>query len=191
MISINVKGESVNTLIESYRKTAANWLGICAICQRTFQHYGFYPRVTPRVIGPVSIQRVYCTHCNVSHALLPCFIIPYARVLDVVREAAIAGICLQTHTIEELAELMGVDPTTVARWWRIFRNKAGVLLMALARELAESPQFSDWASGNIRTAYDEGKKILELIGRCRAAYFPGFMFSNFAWVNVLNPYLLF
>ena len=111
MIIINVKGESVNTLRESYHKTAANWFGICASCQRPFQRYGFHPRKTPHVIGPVAIQRVYCAHCNVSHALLPCFII--SRVLDVVMEAAIAGICFQTHTTEELAELMGVDPTTV------------------------------------------------------------------------------
>jgi transposase len=109
----------------------------------------------------------------------------------VVREAAIAGICLQTHTIEELAELMGVDPTTVARWWRIFRNKAGSLMMALTRMLADSSQLSDWASGRIRTDYDQGKKIMELIGRCRATYSPGFAFSGFAWVNLLDPYLLF
>ena len=191
MISINVKGESVNTLKDSYLRTATSWFGICASCQRSFQHYGFYPRATPRVLGPVSIHRVYCAHCKESHALLPCFIIPYARFLDVVREAAIAGICFNTHTIEELAELLGVDPTTVARWWRIFRNKAGVLMMALARELAESPQLSDWVSGRIKTAYDEGKKIQELIGRCRATYSPAFSFSNFAWVNILNPYLLF
>jgi transposase-like protein len=150
-----------------------------------------YPRKTPYLFGPFSIRRVYCKSCKTTHALLPCFIIPYARVLDVVREAAIAGICFNTHTIEELAEIMGVDPTTVARWWRIFRNKAGTLMMALVRELADSSQLSDWASGSIRTAYDESKKILELIGRCRATYSPAFAFSNFAWVNILNPYLLF
>lgn len=191
MISINVKGESVNTLKKSYSRTTANWFGICPVCQRPFQHYGFYLRETPHVIGPVAIQRVYCAHCNVSHALLPCFIIPYARVMDVVIEAAIAGICFQTHTTEELAELMGVDPTTVARWWRIFRIKAGALMMALAKELAQSPQLSDWASGSIRTVHDEGRKILELIGRCRATYSPGSAFCGFAWVNILDPYLLF
>lgn len=191
MISINVKGESVNTLRESYRCTAANWFGLCSVCQRPFQHYGFYPRKTPCVIGPIAIQRIYCAQCEVSHALLPCFIIPYSRVLDVIREAAIVGICFQTHTIEELAELMSVDPATVARWWRIFRNKAGALMMALVKELAQSPQLSDWASGSIRTVHDEGKKILQLIGRCRATYSPEFAFCGFAWVNILDPYLLF
>ena len=191
MISINIKGESVNTLIESYENTADLWAGLCPQCEIFYQHWGTYPRKTPYPFGPFSIRRMYCKSCKTSHALLPCFIIPYARVLDVVREAAITGICFNTHTIEELSELMGVDPTTVARWWRVFRNKAGALMMALARELAESPQLADWASGSIRTGYLESKKIQELIGRCRATYSPTFSFSNFAWVNILNPYLLF
>lgn len=119
MISINIKGESVNTLIESYENTADLWAGLCPLCQIFYQHWGTYPRKTPYLFGPSSIRRVYCKSCKTSHALLPCFIIPYARVLDVVREAAIVGICFNTHTIEELAELLGVDPTTVSRWWRI------------------------------------------------------------------------
>jgi len=113
MISINVKGKSVNTLKESYYQTVILWFGVCLICQRPYQHYGTYSRKTPYQFGPFSIQRVYCVNCKKSHALLPCFIIPYARVLDVIREAAIVGICFNTHTIEELAELMNVDPTTV------------------------------------------------------------------------------
>lgn len=143
------------------------------------------------MFGPDAIQRVYCVNCNKSHALLPCFIIPYARVLDVIKEAAIAGICFEKHTIEEIAELMGVDPTTVARWWRIFRNKAGAMIMALARKLADSPELADWASGNFKTVHGQVRKILELIGRCRATYSPGYAFCGFAWVNVFNPYLLF
>lgn len=139
MISINVKGESVNTITESYYRTVAGWSGVCHICQKPYQHYGTYPRQTPRLFSPISIQRVYCPNCKKSHALLPCFIIPYARVLDVIREAAIVGICFDKHTIEELAELMDVDTSTVTRWWRIFRNKAGVLMMALAEKLAHSP----------------------------------------------------
>lgn len=125
MISINIKTGSVNTIKESYYKAAARWTGVCPVCHRPYQRYGTYLRKTPYPFGPSSIQRVYCEDCKRSHALLPCFIIPYARVLDVVKEAAIAGICFDTHTIEELAELMQVDPTTIAQWWRTFRNKAG------------------------------------------------------------------
>jgi len=191
MFSINVKGETVNTLIKSYYRTAANWSGVCPICQRPYQHYGTYPRKTPRLLGPIDIQRVYCTKCKTSHALLPCFIIPYARVPDVIREAAIVGICFNTHTIEELAELLDVDPTTVARWWRIFRNKAGVMMMALAKKLAHSAQLSDWVGGACKTWPEQAGKILELIGRCRATFSPDFAFCDFAWVNILNPYLLF
>ncbi len=86
---------------------------------------------------------------------------------------------------------MDVDPVTVARWWRIFRDKAGALMMALTEKLAHSPQLSGWVSGNLRTCREKTRKILELIGRCRATFSPDFGFCGFAWVNVLNPYLLF
>lgn len=191
MISITIKSGSINTLIVSYYLAAALWSGVCPRCQRPYQHYGTYIRLTPSRFGPISIQRVYCPSCGKSHALLPCFIIPYARVLDVVREAAIVGISFDEYTIEELAELMNVDPTSVARWWRIFRHKAGVLMKALAEKLAYSPQLADWVSGSFKTAHEQAEKILELMGRCQAIYSPDFAFCRFAWVNVFNPYLLF
>jgi len=111
--------------------------------------------------------------------------------LDVIREAAIVGICFKTHTIEELAELMHVDPTIIARWWRIFRNKAGVLMTALTKKLAHLPHLSGWASGSLKTWPERAQKILELIDRCQTAFSPGFKFCRFAWVNIFNPYLLF
>ena len=82
------------------------------------------PQENTLLIWPTSIHRVYCKNCKRSHALLPCFIIPYARVFSLVVEAAIRGICFDTHTQEELAELLGVEPTTISCWWRMFRQKA-------------------------------------------------------------------
>jgi hypothetical protein len=101
------------------------------------------------------------------------------------------SICHNLHTIEELAEFLAVDPTTIARWWRIFRTKAGVMLQALSAILAQTSQLADWARGNFDTWRERGLKILELIGRCRATFYPGFMFCGLAWVNLLDPYLLF
>jgi transposase-like protein len=111
--------------------------------------------------------------------------------LDVIKEAAIAGICLNTHTIEELAEFLSVDPTTIARWWRIFRNKAGVLMTALAQILANTPQLSYWASGPLTTWSERARKILELIDHCQTTFSPDFKFCRFAWANIFNPYLMF
>ena len=191
MISINVRGGSVKSLKKSYYAALLRWVGICPICQRPFWRHGSYPRITPQLLGTIYIQRVYCENCKKTHALLPCFIIPFARVLDVVREAAIMSICHNLHTIEELAEFLGVDPTTIARWWRIFRTKAGVMLQALSAILAQTSPLADWARGNFDTWRERGRKILELIGRCRATFYPGFMFCGLAWVNLLDPYLLF
>ncbi len=191
MISINVRSGSVKSLKESYYAALLRWVGICLICQRPLWRHSSYPRITPRLLGPLYIQRVYCEHCHVTHALLPCFIIPFARVLDVVREAAIMSICHNLHSIEELAEFLAVDPTTIGRWWHIFRSKAGVMLQALSAMLAQTPQLADWARGSFDTWRERGRKILELIGRCRATFHPHFMFCGFAWVNILDPHLLF
>jgi len=191
MISIKVKGGSVNILKEIYYQTASLWCGTCPICQSRYQHYGTYLRKTPYFLGPIFIQRVYCENCKKSHALLPCFIIPYSRVLDVVREAAIVGICFNTQTMEELAELMEVDTTTIARWWKIFRTKSSVLMSFLTEKLAQSSKLSGWASGFFQTSHEESKKIFRLIYRSLELFSKDFSFCGFAWVNLHNPYLLF
>ncbi len=190
MISINVRSGSVKRLKQSYYEAAACWRGSCPFCQRPYHHHSSYTRKTPHLLAPFSIQRVYCINCGTSHALLPCFIIPFARVLDVVREAAITGICHNLYTMEELAEFLEVDPTTIARWWKIFRAKAGAMLEALSKKLAQSSQLAHWAGGNLDTWHERGRKILELIGRCRATFHPRFMFCGFAWLNFHDPYLL-
>ncbi|MBS4024307.1 MAG: hypothetical protein KGZ96_01385 [Clostridia bacterium] len=99
MISLKVKSTSVNTLIKSYYLAVAIWFGLCPTCLNPYHRHDTYRRKTPYLFGPILIQRVYCNSCKKAHALLPCFIIPYARVLDVVREAAIKGICFNSHTM--------------------------------------------------------------------------------------------
>ncbi len=191
MLSINVKVSSVKTLNESYLQAAKTWVGYCSVCQRRYQLYGSYGRKMPKTFGPTAIQRVYCVNCKKSHALLPCFIIPYSRVLAEVKEAAVAGLCFSKHTIEELAELLGIEPTTLARWWRVFKNKSNTLLKTLVNMLADTyAPSSDWLCGDFTTMRGRGRKILQLIGRCRATYSPCFELCNFAWINLLDPYLL-
>jgi len=57
------------------------------------------------------------------------------------------GICHNLYTMEELAEFLEVDPTTIARCWKIFRAKAGAMLEALSKKLTQSSQLTHWAGG--------------------------------------------
>ncbi len=191
MIIINVQGDSVKRLKVLYYQAAGSWCGICPECKSVYQHYGTYPRKTPAPFGPAFIKRVYCKNCKKTHALLPCFIIPYSRVMNEVRQAAIAGISYGSHTIEQLAELTGVEPTTIARWWKIFCQKSGAMMKALSQKLAQSSQLINWLSGPLGTWHEKARKILELMGRCRATFFLDFQYGDFSWVNLFNPNLLF
>ncbi len=191
MIIINVKSCSVKTLKETYYKAVEFWHGTCPICQTLYQHHGSYPRKTPHSYGPSFIKRVYCKNCKISHALIPCYIIPYSRVMSEIKEFAISGISLGSYTIEELAELANVEPTTISRWWRIFCAKLDVMTDALMKKLAQSPQLTYWLSGPVATYHQQARKVLELMFKCRATFFQEFQFCRFAWVNLFDPYLLF
>jgi len=193
MIIINVPSGSVKSLIASYLQAIAFWFAsgaVCMRCQGPYQSHGSYLRKTPATFGPTRIKRVYCPRCQVSHALLPCFIIPHARVMDVVREAAVKAISFETHTLEELAGYLDVEPRTIARWWSQFRAKHEWIMQALAAQLAHSAQLADWACGSLDTWSLRMNKLLELIGRCRATFSPGFAFGPFAWLNLFHPGLL-
>ena len=190
MIIINVKNEPVKTLKETYYQAADCWRGTCDLCQSTYHQHGNYLRKTPLPLGPIFIKRVYCKNCKISHALLPCFIIPYSRVTDVVKESAITDIYRGHQTIEQLAELFSLDPTTIARWWKIFCDRAKVMLEALAGKLTQSSRLTDWLSGPLESPYERVGKVLELMERCKTIFSTSFKFGRFAWVNLFNPYLL-
>ncbi len=195
MININVNTSYVNMyslkiFLDAYYIAVANCSRKCRTCKSLCHFHGSYTRKTPLCIGPILIQRVYCKSCKKSHALLPCYIVPYARVLAIIKQAVISQIAVNIQTIEEIAELFEVDPTTIARWWMIFRNKSNSLLAALSKYLASSPGLTDWVRGDIRTSRRKAQKILELMGRFRSIYYPDFSFCDFSLVNISNSYLL-
>ncbi len=195
MISINVKSSYVNIIsaiifIKAYYLAVQMWSGNCPECHRPYHRHGRYTRKTPYYLGPIYIQRVYCKNCKKTHALLPCYIIPYSRVLAIIQQIAIQDIAFKRQTIEAIAELFELDPSTILRWWITFRNKTNKMLEYLSSLLAQPPHLTDWGSSDIDIHRQKACKILELMKRCRDVCNPDFAFCEFSMTNLYNPYLL-
>ncbi len=104
-----------------------------------------------------------------------------------VKEAAIRGICYETHTIEQLAELCGVEPATVMRWWKCFRAAGGSLLNWLAGELARRVEPATWLGGDLASPRVMGRKFFSLFGLYRSTYHPEFRHSDFNLLCLVKP----
>lgn len=104
-----------------------------------------------------------------------------------IKEAAIRGICYETHTIEQLAELCGVEPATVMCWWKCFRAASGGLLNWLAGKLARRVEPADWLGGGFESPRAMGRKIFSLFDLYRSTYHPRFRHSDFNLLCLVYP----
>ncbi len=196
MIIIDIKQPIVNIpiskitdfskLVAIYWQAVQAWVGICANCKCFFHKHDTYKRKTPLYGVIFRIKRVYCPCCGKSHALIPCFIFPYSRVLAHIKEAAIRGICYETHTIEQLAEIYGLEPYTIKRWWRNFRAASDGILKWLAKKLAYSNQPANWVGWNYNSTRAKGQKFFSLFGLYRSTYHPESLHSDFELLCLIN-----
>ncbi len=170
-----------------YLQAVRMWAGFCSNCGAKFHKHTSYKRKTPLYGVIFFIHRVYCPRCGKSHGLIPCFIFPYSRVMAHIKEAAIRGICYETHTIEQLAEICKVEPSTIKSWWKNFRSATDQLLKWLSLKLAYSTQPTSWLGGNYDTARAKGRKLFSLFGLYRSSYHPDSLHSDFELLCLVNP----
>ncbi len=97
------------------------------------------------------------------------------------------GICYGTHTIEQLAEICGVEPSTIKTWWKNFRAATDELFKWLSLKLAYSNQPAIWLGGNYDSSRAKGRKIFSPFGLYRSTYHPGFLHSDFDLLCLINP----
>lgn len=174
-------------MVSIYLQTVTLWTGTCENCSRIFTKHGTYARKTPLYGFYFRIQRVICPYCGKTHALIPCFVFPYSRVMAHVKEVAIRGICFETQTIERLAEICGVEPSTIMLWWKCFKAAADCLLNWLAKKLASSTQEATWLGGDYASDRAKGQKIFDLFGLYRSTYHPDFLHSDFNLLCLVKP----
>ena len=186
---VNTKATDFLGLIQLYLQAVLHWSGSCCKCGVPFCRHSGYYRKTPFGGLNFRIQRVICPQCQVTHALIPCFIFPYSRVLVHVKQAALEGICYENHTFEQLAEFCGVDPSTIKRWWRQFATVSQGLLQWLGRELARSPAFAHWVRGDYSTARLQGQKIFSLLQLYCSTFYPDYSHPSFCLLCLKKPLL--
>lgn len=146
IFSIHLIFTGVNALIHAYYEAVVVWHGTCPICDRPLTKNGRYIRKTPREIGPFWVHLVSCpTRKHGSHALIPCFVLPYQQVLAEQQEFALVAMAERTHTVEQIAEELNVDTKTVYHWWSTFGRNTGIILNYLARLLAQLSELATWA----------------------------------------------
>ena len=104
-----------------------------------------------------------------------------------IKETAIRGICYETQTIEQLAEICGVEPSTIKRWWEHFRVAANGLLKWLSTELASSTRPATWLGGNYHSDRAKGQKLFYLFGLYRSTYHPDFLHRDFDLLCLVKP----
>jgi Domain of unknown function (DUF6431) len=115
----------------------------------------------------IFIRRVRCGACQVSHALLPAFLL--VGRLDVVESvgAVIAEVAAGRSGVRPAAERLAVPHTTARGWWRRFEARAtrvAVAFAALAVELggeAVAPviDVGGWALEVITAAWEASVSI--------------------------------
>jgi len=104
-----------------------------------------------------------------------------------VKEKAIKNICFENQTIEQLAEVCGVEPATIKSWWKNFRKATGELTAWVAKELAKANRPADWLSGASFSERQRGRRLLILFGLYRSTYHPEFLHSDFDLFCLLKP----
>ena len=86
----------------------------------------------------ISVQRLVCSGCGHTHAVLPDFIIPYCQysLLFVLR--VLWSYFTRSKTVAELCEVAQITPSMLYRWKILFLKHYSFWLSAL-RQLEDSP----------------------------------------------------
>lgn len=190
MLIINIFNPPVNKFLKDFSCLFWEYVKAVNAWAKANGHeyigHGKYRRKTPAQVAAFWIYRVRSRQDGKTHALLPCFVNPYSRVLIHLKEAAIRNICFNEATIEVLAEFCRVSPSTIQRWWQRWKARTGKLLEWLAEELASSNRPTDWLGGNYHSDRARGRKVFTLLELYRDTFEPDFLHCDFALLNVIN-----
>lgn len=138
-------GKSLKSYLKKHGENRPNVSLYCPdeACQkRTLYKHGRYFRwvTTKYQCIPVPIYRWYCPSCGKTISLFPDFLIPWARVVTSVREAAFKrrkqGISFKNISKSIVSQSIGgISSTTIKRWWSRYLAQIGRTSIWVAGEL--------------------------------------------------------
>jgi hypothetical protein len=150
-------GKTLKSYLRKHEEKRPN-LPLCcpdeACKKRTLYKHGRYFRwvTTKYECIPIPIYRWYCPLCGKTVSLFPDFLIPWARVVTTVREAAfnrrkkgISFVKISKNIISP--SIGGISTDTIKRWW--------------CRYLAQIDRTSIWVAGELIHLGD-GEDLLRL-----------------------------
>lgn len=194
VIMINLKLQDVNTPFEDYPKAVERWMEkkpFCFRCGGSFKKNGRYLRslFSIRKIFFLHIQRVLCKQCKISHALLPCKIIPYSTTGTMEREQVLRGYG-EKAVIEEIAEEIDVEPRTVSGWCQKFSKRADEITDWAINHLAAHSNEINWLQGALLEGREKISWVFKLLDLFQEYFFPDFSHGTLALLNFLAYELL-
>ncbi len=194
MIIINLKVTTVKGLQEKYDKFFRDSLHDplqCPNCGGNTKKHGGYSRCLfkDKSWGQIRVKRVMCHCCSKTHALIPCFIIPYAHHSADDREQALRDYA-KGATIETIAEDLRVDRRTISKWFEWFRRKQSGIVDFLSQELATSfIEAREWLWGVKTRGRSSLGWVLNLLQLYTKLHAPDFQNSTLAYLNLRHPEL--
>lgn len=141
MIKILSFGRSCKAYLRLYRIEGPSLKLCCDDCGRLLHKHGHYYRwvTTTDEMIHIPIYRWLCPDCRTTVSLLPDFLVPWARFTTWVREAAIVrkrqGRTFRQITQSITTPILGVSITTVKRWCKRHRIKAGATGLWICSQL--------------------------------------------------------
>lgn len=137
-------GRSCKAYLRLYGERAPEIKLCCEKCGRSLHKHGRYYRsfATKCSLHQIPIYRLYCPDCGRTVSLLPDFLVPWARVVTWVREAAISrklqGLSYRQVKITTTAPAVRYSRSTIKRWWKRHFRTASSIALWIAGQLISS-----------------------------------------------------
>lgn len=171
-------GRSCKAYLRLYGDCSPNVELSCSICNRTLHKHGRYYRSVSSKYDTViiPIYRWLCQDCGITVSLLPDFLVPWARFVTWVREAAInrklQGRSMQNIVLTVASPAVGISRSTVKRWWKHHLGKASSVSLWIAGQLVGSGLNNDLFELHPSPAASSPVHTAAWLQRLLALYFP-------------------